>query len=163
MTQTETKIQVKKRYTLGEVQRLAHSTYSLLVQPLNTRTYGIFFEGQLVAQAKRLADVVAAMPDLYRAIQEQLAEQEIAIAPVMEEAIAKAAEVAVSEELQPQADTTFSHHAYEDLNNWELREQLNKRGYEDAIAHRLPVHTASCPYMAGYNRGARDRTPLIKS
>ena len=92
-----------------------------------------------------LVDVVAGMPELYRAIQEQLAEQEAAIAPVMEEAIAQAAEVAVSKELQPQA--SFSHHAYEDLTNWELREQLNKRGYEDAITHRLPVHTKAPNYQ----------------
>ncbi|MFN6460811.1 MAG: hypothetical protein RMZ41_003060 [Nostoc sp. DedVER02] len=163
MAQVETKPQVKKRYTLGEVQRLAFSTYNLLVQPLNTRTYGIFFEGQLIAQAKRLVDVVAAMPDLYRAIQEQLAEQAKAIAPVMGEAIALAAENVISEELQPQAYTTFSHHAYDDATSWEMREQLNRQGYEDAIAHRLPVHNKASTYMAGYNRGARDRTPLTKS
>ncbi|MBW4674714.1 MAG: hypothetical protein KME52_11990 [Desmonostoc geniculatum HA4340-LM1] len=156
MTQTET----KKRYTLREVQALASNTYGLLVQPLTRSTYGIFFEGQLVAEVKKLVDAIAIFPDLYRAIQEQLAEQATAIAPVMEEAIALSPSSPHSP--LPTPHSPFSHHAYEDLTNWELRQELNNRGYQDAIAHCPPAHNAS-PYMAGYNRGVRDRRPPLRA
>ncbi len=177
MTQTET----KKRYTLREVQALASNTYGLLVQPLTRSTYGIFFEGQLVAEVKKLADAIAIFPDLYRAIQEQLADQQKEIAPVIEEAITKQDMVdAVSQavdtvnqctkehtvaalEKSEDIDTAnFSHHAYENLTNWELREELNNRGYQDAIAHRSPAYDAG-PYMAGYNRGVRDKRPPLRA
>ncbi len=151
MTQTET----KKRYTLREVQVIA-TTYDLLLQPLNTRTYGIFFEGQLVAEVKKLVDAIAIFPDLYRAIQEQLAEQEAAIAPAIEEAIAltpSSPHLPISP--SPQS-VIFSHHAYEDSANWELRQELNSRGYQDAMQRKDPAFREG-PYMAGYERGVRDR------
>ncbi|QSJ14155.1 hypothetical protein JYQ62_19650 [Nostoc sp. UHCC 0702] len=168
----------KKRYTLREVQALATKVYDLLVQPITSRGYGIYFEGQLVAQAKRLADVVAVLPQLYTAIQEQLAEQQKEIAPAMAEAnckeqscnggaIAQAEAinnectknhvVATLEKSEDTATGNFSHHAYEDSTNWEFREQLNERGYRDAIA-RIPSVYPTGPYRAGYLRGVRDRS-----
>ncbi|ABA24703.1 hypothetical protein Ava_D0038 [Trichormus variabilis ATCC 29413] len=77
MTYTDTKSQAKKRYTLREVQAIA-KTYDLLIQPINANSrapYGIFFDGQLVAEVKKLTDAIAIFPNLYTAIQEQLAEQ----------------------------------------------------------------------------------------
>lgn len=192
MTQSDT----KNRYTLREVQARA-KTYDLLVQSLNANSrapYGIYFEGQLVAQAKKLVDVVAVLPGLYRAIQEQLAEQQKTMplatlqnAPAVEDAlvedvaigIARAAmNVSAAEESvhHPQdteycakvdtvqtlqnpediATGNFSHRFYEDAMSWELRSQLNDRGYQDALAYNPPAF-ASIPYMAGYSRGMRDR------
>lgn len=92
----------KKRYTLREVQALATNTYGLVIQSINANSrapYGIFFEGQLVAEVKKLADAIAIFPDLYRAIQEQLAEQAKAT-PVVEE-------VAVSDESSTTEDNTL--------------------------------------------------------
>ena len=53
------------------------STLGMLVIDASTTTprYQIFFEGQLVGETKSMKAAAAVLPDLYRAIQEQLAEQ----------------------------------------------------------------------------------------
>lgn len=66
----------KQRYTLLEVQRLATTKYELMVMQHTGRSYAIFFKNQLVAVFKKLVEVVGALPKLYEAILEQLAEQE---------------------------------------------------------------------------------------